>query len=135
MIRFYIDDSPLLETDPNKLLGIIFSSIKDIKFWSTECMVNFMRGTNELLKEFSSLRLDELKKDKNSTKEEKTRLTKFINRDIKIPSNRDKLIEFYFKLILVSEKKGLLPGFGMEGSLANPEYSSIYVKKENPKDE
>ena len=135
MIRFYLDDSPLLETDPNKLLGIIFSSIKDIKFWSTDCIIEFVDGTNKLLKEYAGLRLDEIKKDKNSTKEEKTRLTKFINRDMMIPKTYDKLIQFYFKMILVSEKKGLLPGFGMEGSLSNPEYSSIYVKKENSKDE
>jgi len=126
MIRFYLEGEQLLETDPNKLLSVIFSSIQDIKWWSTEAITEFISGTVEQLKIYASERKKELEKDKNASRSEKTRLTRFINRDIIIPKSREKLINFYYKLILSGEKKGLLPGFGMGGSLVNPEYNSIY---------
>jgi hypothetical protein len=127
MIRFYLGGEQLLETDPKKIFGIVLSSIDDIKWWSTEAIYDFVRGTHCELKIYAKARREEIEKDKFS-KEEKTKLTKFINNDINIPKNREKLINFYYKQILNSEKKGLLPGFGMEGSLANPEYNSIYQK-------
>jgi hypothetical protein len=130
MIRFYLDEHQLLETDPNKLLSIILSSIKDINYWSTECIYDFVEGTYEQLKIYATSRREEISKDKNTPKSEKSRLTRFINNDTMIPKSRDKLIQFYYKQILLSEGKGLLPGFGMEGSLSNPEYQSIYTHTE-----
>jgi hypothetical protein len=133
MIRFYLDNHQLLETDPNKLLGIIFSSINDINYWSTEAIENFIIGTYEQLKIFAASRKEEIVKDKNA-RSEKTRLTKFINHDIIIPKSRDKLISFYYKQILVSEKKGLLTGFKIGGTETNAEYTTIRKFEEKDKE-
>src|SRR5574343_1687171 len=122
MIRFYLEGTQLLETEPNKILATVLSSIKDIKWWSTDAIYEFIDGTIEQIKIYASERRKELEKDKHSNKSDKTRLTRFINRDMLIPKSREKLLPFYYKLILSNEKKGLLTGFGMEGSLSNPEY-------------
>jgi hypothetical protein len=134
MIRFYLDNHQLLETDPNKLLGIIFSSIKDINYWSTEAIEEFITGTYEQLKIFATDRREEILNDKNA-RAEKTRLTKFINHATIIPKSREKLIAFYYKQILVSEKKGLLSGFKIGGTETNAEYTTIRKFQEKDEDE
>jgi hypothetical protein len=114
LIRFYIDDIPLLETDPNKLTGIIFSSIKDLKWWSYDALLEFVEGTYEQLKIYSEERKKEIGKDKFAGRE-KTKLTKFMNLKFRLPNNHDQLLAFIYKQILISEKKGLLHGYGIDG--------------------
>ena len=104
---------PLKEIDPRELTALMLSDREDIKFWSKEALKELYHSTVKTVVELCV----EEKKQQGVTKKLKSELTRYINtvkranKVIKLPTDREKLLEFIYKEVLRYEGMGLLPGF------------------------
>jgi len=124
-----------IENDPRKLPAIILGAMPDLKFRSTEALQELYCGVTELSLEMAKLEQEDAKGGRRAV------ITRYINRDrnTKLPTEHEKLLEVLYEKILVSEGLGRLHGFGFSNRWGdklrgNSEYESVkpitYSKQE-----
>jgi len=124
-----------IENDPRKLPAIILGALPDLKFRSVEALQELYCGVTELSLEMAKLEQEDAKGGRRAV------ITRYINRDrnTKLPTEHEKLLEVLYEKILVSEGLGRLHGFGFSNRWGdrlggNSEYESVkpitYFKQE-----
>ena len=120
------------DRDPDKILADLFSSIPNLECWSVSALERLYSGVHEIVRLYCMEIKDQVRGSARS------KITKFLNKELYMPRNsysdteryRKSLLKLIYECILRAEGLGVLRGFGISNRFGdklhgNPEKQSI----------